>query len=1044
MSPGIAFGLVIGYRYGPNYEFNVTPDQFIAKWQAADLKERSAAQSHFIDLCKMLDEPAPTDADPSGEWYAFERGATKTTGGEGWADVWKRGHFGWEYKGKRKDLNAAFAQLQQYALALENPPLLVVCDLDRFEIHTNWTNSVSEVHRFTLADLRDTSNRQKLKWTFSDPERLKPGKTRQSLTEEAAAEFARLAQRLRERNFPADVVAHFINQLVFCMFAEDVDLLPNKMFKRMLEHAVARPDEFQQLAADLFNAMKTGGRIGFEQVAWFNGGLFQDETSLPLNKEDILLALSVANLDWSEIDPSILGTLFERGLDPNKRSQLGAHYTDREKISLIVRSVIIDPWQRRWSKQKEIWQRTLDDATSGLRNALEEAVVHPELSDEVKEISQRRFGNRPQLELFPDAPKQRRTRDVSALQRKVRAADATLSDAMMQANDGLTLFLNELREFRVLDPACGSGNFLNLALLALKDLELLISIEGEAMGLHREFPQIGPSSVKGIEINPYAAELARVSVWIGEIQWMRRNGFGVTDNPILKSLENIECRDAILNDDNTEASWPHASVIIGNPPFLGDREHRAELGNDYTIQLRKAYSGRVPARADLVAYWVLKTVELLLRGNIIAFGLVTTKSIAKGASRRSLDLLTASGPNIFDAWTNEPWVIEGAAVRVSIVCAALDQFRNSLGISFTLNGAAVPNINPDLSSGIDITKASRLEENRRVAFQGVKLTGPFDFGGEEAREILLLPANPNGKGNSDVVSRLFDINDIVGRDSDRWAVDFGVGLSEYEAALYEAPFKIIQEKVVPFRADPEKCRSDEERLKSRYWEFQRPRPDLRRALAGKKRFIVTPESSEHRLFVFVPNNILIQGSLFAITREDDTTFGILSSRIHEIWATAQGNRLGVGNQRRYNVGVTFETFPFPEGLTLDIPSNVYEEDPRATSIAAVAERLNQLRQAWLNPKELVNIIPEVLEGYPERVIPINAEAALVLKKRTLTDLYNEFPAWLALVHSQLDAAVADAYGWPANMSDAEILQALFELNQSRASPTEQQSHFEID
>jgi hypothetical protein len=230
----------------------VTPDQFIAKWKVAELKERSAAQSHFNDLCLMLDEPSPTDADPTGEWYAFERGATKTTGGEGWADVWKRGHFGWEYKGKRKDLDAAFAQLQQYALALENPPLLVVCDLDRFRVRTNWTNSVSEIHEFTLDDLRDANFRQKLKWVLSEPERLKPGKTRQSLTEQAAAEFAALAQRLRDRGHPSEEVAHFINRLVFCMFAEDVDLLPGKMFKRMLDHTSQQPDDFKALASDLF------------------------------------------------------------------------------------------------------------------------------------------------------------------------------------------------------------------------------------------------------------------------------------------------------------------------------------------------------------------------------------------------------------------------------------------------------------------------------------------------------------------------------------------------------------------------------------------------------------------------------------------------------------------------------------------------------------------------------------------------------------------------------------------------------------------------
>jgi type II restriction/modification system DNA methylase subunit YeeA len=394
----------------------MTPDQFITKWKASELKERSAAQSHFIDLCLMLDEPAPTDADPRGEWYAFERGATKTTGGDGWADVWKRGHFGWEYKGKRKDLDAAFAQLQQYALALENPPLLVVCDLDRFRIRTNWTNSVSEVHEFDLADLRDAAIRQKLKWVLSDPERLRPGKTRQALTEQAAAEFAKLAQRLRERGHPSETVAHFINRLVFCMFAEDVDLLPSKMFRRMLEHTLARPDEFETMANDLFRAMKDGGRVGFEHVAWFNGGLFNDDSALPLTKDDISLTLRAANLDWAEIDPSILGTLFERGLDPDKRSQLGAHYTDRDKIMMIIDPVIVRPWLAEWEAVK--------------------------------------------AEIAAALARAEQTKSTS-----VRTRARTQATAIYRA------FLDRLRAFRVLDPACGSGNFLNLALLALKDLE---------------------------------------------------------------------------------------------------------------------------------------------------------------------------------------------------------------------------------------------------------------------------------------------------------------------------------------------------------------------------------------------------------------------------------------------------------------------------------------------------------------------------------------------------------------------------------------------
>ncbi len=251
-----------------------TVDEFVRKWRAAELKERSSAQEHFLDLCRVLGEASPATADPTGDFYCFERGATKASGGDGWADVWKRGHFGWEYKGKRKNLDAAFGQLQQYALALENPPLLVVCDTDYFIIRTNWTNTVSEKHEFRLEDLRDPLKLRTLKWVMSDPEKLRPGKTRQDLTKDAAGEFATLAQSLRDRGHDPAVVSHFINRLVFCMFAENADLLPNKMFGRMLTAAKSNPSEFSKLAGSLFGAMKNGGLIGFERIEWFNGGLF--------------------------------------------------------------------------------------------------------------------------------------------------------------------------------------------------------------------------------------------------------------------------------------------------------------------------------------------------------------------------------------------------------------------------------------------------------------------------------------------------------------------------------------------------------------------------------------------------------------------------------------------------------------------------------------------------------------------------------------------------------------------------------------------------
>jgi type II restriction/modification system DNA methylase subunit YeeA len=945
----------------------VTPDQFIAKWKAVELKERSAAQSHFIDLCHMLGEPAPTDVDPKGDWYAFERGATKTTGGEGWADVWKRDHFGWEYKGKRKDLNAAFAQLQQYALALENPPLLVVCDMDRFRIHTNWTNSVSQVHDISLEDLRDAVVRQKLKWAFSDPDQLKPGKTRQALTEEAAAEFAKLAQRLRDRGHAAETVAHFINRFVFCMFAEDVDLLPNKMFKRMLEHAATRPDEFQALATDLFKAMQSGGRVGFEQVAWFNGGLFNDDNALSLDADDIAITLKAAQLDWAEIDPSILGTLFERGLDPDKRSQLGAHYTNREKIMMIVDPVIVRPWLAEWEAVKSEIAAALDKAAA--------------------------------------------TKNAGV---RTKARD--------QATAAYRAFLDKLRAFRALDPACGSGNFLYLALLALKDIEHRVSIEAEALGLQREFPQVGPSAVKGVEINPYAAELARVSIWIGEIQWMRRNGFGVSDRPILKPLDNIECRDAILNADGTEAVWPIADVVIGNPPFLGAKKLVAGLGADYVGRLRKAYE-RIPGFVDLVTYWFEKTRGSILDGSLKRAGLVATNSIAMGTNLAVMDRVAADS-RIFEAWSDEGWTVEGADVRVAIVCVE----AKSAVTAPRLDGAHVSEIGANLSSGkFTITDARSLPENKDVAYVGIQKTGPFDVSGDVARTWLKMPLNPNGRPNSDVLKPYWNGIDLTRRPRDYWLIDFPLNKSESEIAFYEAPHKFGVLTIKPTRVGKREQRANE-----RWWEHYWPRPELRAKIATLSRYIVTPEVSKHRIFGWLSLPFLPDKNLMVITRDDDTTFGILHSRFHEAWSLKLCTWLGVGNDPRYTSSTTFATFPFPAGLMPNLPTSTILNDARAIAIGAAAKRLDELRANWLNPPDLVRRDPEVVPGYPDRVLPVDDNAAAILKKRTLTNLYNERPAWLANAHADLDAAVAAAYGWPADISEEDALAQLFKLNQQRA------------
>ena len=766
----------------------MTPGEFIVEWRSSELKERSGSQEHFIDLCRMLGEPTPADADPVGDSFCFERGAPKETGGSGWADVWKRHHFAWEYKGKHADLDAAFRQLRQYALALENPPLLIVSDMARFRIRTNWTNSVSRTHEFALEDLAEPGPRNKLKWALSDPERLRPGETRQSLTGKAAATFADLAQSLRAQGHDPEAVAHFVNRLVFCMFAEDSGLLPDDMFSRMLDQARRSPTEFATMARELFDAMATGGRVGFEAVPWFDGGLFDDDMALPMDREQIGIARRVAALDWSEIDPSIMGTLFERGLDPDKRSQLGAHYTDRDKIMRIVEPVVSRPLLAEWEAAKVDIAEALDAAEAA--------------------------------------------RSPGARTRHRRRARGLL-----------VAFLERLRSFTVLDPACGSGNFLYLALLALKDLEHRVSLEAEAMGFQREFPRVEPSSVKGIEINPYAAELARVSVWIGQTQWMLRNGYG-TSKPILGPLDNIECRDAVLTEDGNQVEAIHADLT---------------------------------ARRD--------------------------------------------------------------------------------------------------GAGVDLTKAWRLPENAGIAFMGDTKGGPFDVPGDLAREWLRLPANPNGRANADVLKPWSNGMDITRRASGKWIVDFGLMVRE-EAAVYEVPYRHVAERVQPMRQ-----RNRRPSYRDNWWRHVEPRPAMWKALDGLSRYIATPRVAKHRLFVWMDVRICPDSALIVIARDDDATFGILHSRFHEAWSLRMGTSLE--DRPRYTPTTTFETFPFPEGLSPNIPVAERAADPGAAKIAEAARRLVELRERWLNPPEWVEWVEESASGYPPRSVPLDDEAAKQLKARTL-------------------------------------------------------------
>ena len=1017
----------------------MTPQSFIQKWgpggPAFSLNEEQGAQSHFLDLCELLEVPKPG----SEAGYLFEEKSSLIGGRTGYADVFRRGAFAWENKAPGKNLDVALRQLLGYSLALSNPPILVVCDRLTIRIHTQFTGHPTETHSVQLAELDQPAKLALLRRIWAEPESFRPKKTSRDITEKAAKSFATLAAQLRKTGHDPQKVSHFLTQCLFCFFAEDVGLLPDRLFEKMINakldlptrHGLLPSEKLTRGLATLFESMRTGDLFGVHDIARFNGGLFKTIDVPQLDIMNVTELRNAAEQNWSAIDVSIFGTLFERGLDPAKRSQLGAHYTDPATIMRIVEPVLRRPLLQVWEQLTPVLQALLAKSSKkGDKN--------------------------------------------------YKAAQARFID-----------WLDQLKNYRVLDPACGSGNFLFMGLKTLKDIEHRSHLEAAALGLDREADLVtGPHNMLGIELNEYAAELARVTVWIGELQWRLLHGYEFKTNPVLEPLDNIECRDALLefpaeppsefpnklplplgegrgegHPHILEAAWPKADIVIGNPPFLGGSKKRRELGDAYFDALDTVFAGRVPGGADLVCYWFDKARLAIARTNLGAAGMVATQSIRSGSNRAVLDAIKKE-TRIFDGWSDEAWVNEGAAVRVSLVSFGA-------GEGCFLNGQPVDQITAELGSSVesDMSLAKPLAENAGVSFEGTKKYGDFDISGELARSWLCQP-NPHGRPNSDVVKPWRNGQGLAGRPTDTWIIDFGAKASESEAALYEAPFTHVLGSVKPERARA--------KLLANWWLHERPRGAMRLAVLPLSRYVATVRVSKHRFFCFLSSTVLPDTRLNVFARSDDASFGILNSRIHEVWSLAQASVHGDGSEGgrpTYNAKSCFETFPFPEGLTpadtahqrtervggsphpsplpggegaragavagdaAVIPAGL-SGDVRtaAEKIAIAAKRLNDLRESWLNPPEWTQRVPEVIplgmdaSPYPDRILPKNGHEK-ELAERTLTKLYNQRPAWLDAAHKMLDAAVAAAYGWTdysADMPDEEILKRLLALNLERA------------
>ena len=949
----------------------LTVAEFVHRWKINSQSERASAQSHFCDLCEMLGEPSPAESDPTGERYAFEKRVSKTRGGTGFADVWLRDHFAWEYKTKDKSLQKAYEQLNDYHEDLGNPPLLVVCDFERFEVHTKFTNERKRVYAFNLDDLNRNQVTAScplppldvLRALFGDYNILRPEHTDAYVTQEAAKLFSKLAERLEleERNLGATraEIAHFLMRLLFCLFADSIGLLPDRVFRSMIQSDDRfRPQKFLRKLKLLFEAMsERDGIFGEHTIKYFNGGLFDTASIIQLDQADLGILYEVSkNYDWSHVAPAIFGTLFERSLDPARRSLIGAHYTSEEDILLLIEPVLVRPLRQRWEivKQRILEAREVERAEEAARNSR-------------------------QARLRVDLPSEKL----------------------------LGEWIDELTAVRVLDPACGSGNFLYLALRQMLDLWLEATRFAAEQGISMVVSKmVSPKQLFGIEIELLAHELASVVVWIGFLQWKHEHAIHEDREPILEKLTNIEHGDAILRYDVEgkpyEPEWPKADFIVGNPPFLGDKKMKRELNTPahpcYVEDLRCLYGGRVPGGADLVCYWYEKSLRYIEERRAKRVGLLATNSIRQGANRSVLDRLVASC-SIFMAWSDRPWLLDGAAVRVSMV-----GFDDGSENEHVLNGRPVGIIHADLSAGDSFVAASPLRENSGLCFLGMMKGGPFNISADVARKMLASPLNPNGKDNSGVVKRRLIGRDILRRPGGGWVIDF-TGLTASEAALYELPFQYVLQKVRPRRE-----LSDDALMKRDWWLFGRTRPALRDAISSLDRCIVTSEIAKHRLFVWMPTYIVPDHRLHVFARNDDYFLGVLQSKIHTDWSLRMGSTFE--DRPSYNSDTIFRTFPFPWPPGTE-PSE--KKDGRVKAIAEAARELVRLRDAWLNPP---GIAPEEL------------------KKRTLTNLYNLRPEWLENAHRTLDEAVFAAYGWPSGLGKEEILSRLLALNHERAAGQE--------
>jgi len=1004
---------------------------FEARWRKSGGAERANYGLFLQDFCDLLGvpRPDPTTDNPAQDEYVLERAVTFDDGGgkqtTGRIDLYKRGCFVLETKQgtntpdeqaaaekaqlglpvekRRKGhavrgtakweqmMKAAYEQALRYVRALPasepRPPFIVVVDVGHcFDVYSNFAgvgdNYVpfpdSGHYRFFLPALAKPELRAQLHQLFTDPQQLDPSRRAALVTRQLAGYLAGLSTQLEKAGHPSDVVAQFLMRCLFTMFAEDVELIPTDSFKGMLA-TYAETEESRGYLPDalesLWAVMDKGGFSPElrKKLRRFNGQLFHEAKALPLNADQIKLLELAAAANWTEVEPAIFGTLLERALDPSERHSLGAHYTPRRYVERLVLPTVIEPLRREWAAAQAASATRLDEGKG--------------------------------------------------------------KKAVTDAREELLKFLRRLTSVKILDPACGSGNFLYVTLEHLKRLEgevltTLAQLGGSGRLELGDGTTVSPRQLLGMELNPRAAAIADVVLRIGYLQWhLRTHGLTQLAEPLLDNYQNIKQQDAVLGHNTDcsktwQAEWPESDFIIGNPPFVGAARMREALGVVYTTALRKTYAGSVPDSADLVMYWWYRAAAIVQAGKAERFGFITTNSLKQTFNRRVLQpfLEGESAPlQLTFAVPDHPWVEggDGAAVRIALTVAepkpagtiatgqllrvrseSVPEGDNASEVSFEIEQGT---IQPDLSIGAAVDEAKVLKANEGLISRGVQVYGAgFILSTVEAD--ALLAQEPEARK---VIKLYLNGRDFAGNSRGAQIIDL-FGLTEVEVLKkYPLVYQHIFENV-----KPERDKSNEPRVKANWWLHGRTRDEMRQALEGLPRYIATVETAKYRIFKFIEGNVLPDNKLLVIPSDDAYHLGVLSSRIHGVWALASGSVLGPTPVYVKSKG--FEPFPFP------IAQPAQEIKIRELAEALDAHRQQQqTKYPKLTLTDLYNVVEKLRSGQS------------LTSKEELTHKQG-IAGVLVSLHQQLDAAVAAAYGWSATLSDAEILTHLVQLNQQRA------------